>query len=364
MRELWVKIEKNMKNMLKNDLLKTSRDLCSVYIANDENAHLIKTHKKYLASPEDGGIKIIDESMINQIERLKTQKKPLCLRILIKDRRDEAKAVEAAERGVDYIIVVCQDWKIIPLENLIAKTRGKTKILAEVSNSKEAKIALEVLELGVNGVVLKTENPKEIELTSRVIKSNEFLSKTGDKRPTIELTPVRIVSCKQLSMGLRVCVDTCDLMSHGEGMLVGCQSSALFLIQAEVEENPHVEPRPFRVNAGPISLYILKPNNETCYLSELKAGDEVLAVDREGYFRRVVISRLKIERRPLTLIEADINGNRIKTIVQNAETIHFVTKDGSKSVVELKPNDEVLAYHQLGGRHFGVLVEEESVIER
>ena len=153
-------------------------------------------------------------------------------------------------------------------------------------------------------------------------------------------------------------------MSHGEGRLVGCQSSALFLIQAEVQVNPHVEPRPFRVNAGPISLYILKPNNETCYLSELKAGDEVLVVNREGYFRRVVVSRLKIERRPLTLIEADVNGNRIKTIVQNAETIHFVTKDGSKSIVELKPNDEVLVHHQLGGRHFGVLVEEETVIEK
>ena len=90
----------------------------------------------------------------------------------------------------------------------------------------------------------------------------------------------------------------------------------------------------------------------------------MLVVNREGYFRRVVVSRLKIERRPLTLIEADVNGNRIKTIVQNAETIHFVTKDGSKSIVELKPNDEVLVHHQLGGRHFGVLVEEESVIER
>ena len=364
MRELWVEIESSMPDKLKEALIKASEDLCTGIVARGEDVQLVKSHGNRLASPVDGDIQIIEESMIKQIERLKSQQKPLCLRLLVKDRGGEAKAVEAAERGVDYIIVVCPDWKIIPLENLIAKTRGKTKLLAEVSNSKEAKVALETLELGVDGVVLKTENPKEIESTSRVLKNVEAVSKVGEAPQAIELTTAKIVSCKQLSMGLRACVDTCDLMTHGEGMLVGCQSSGLFLIQAEVQENPHVEPRPFRVNAGPVSLYILTPDNKTRYLSELKAGDEVLAVNREGGLRRLVIGRVKIERRPLTLVEADVDGNRIKTIVQNAETIRFVTRDGSKSVVELKPNDEVLAYHQPGGRHFGVLVEEESVIER
>ena len=147
-------------------------------------------------------------------------------------------------------------------------------------------------------------------------------------------------------------------------MLVGCQSSGLFLVEAEVHETPFVAPRPFRVNAGSIALYVLTPGGKTKYLSELKAGDEVLIVDREGRNRTTNICRVKIEWRPLLLIEARCQGRIIKTILQNAETIRVVTKDGSKSVSELKPGDKVLVHIQEGGRHFGTLVKEERVIER
>ncbi|RLI52257.1 3-dehydroquinate synthase II [Candidatus Bathyarchaeota archaeon] len=364
MREFWIEFENSITNVLKEELLRVSKDLCDVIVLSEADIHLGKSYTNLIASPVDGDIQIIEEEMINQIEMLKRQQKILCLKLLVKDRNDEAKAVKAVESGVDYIIVICPNWKIIPLENLIAKTRKKVKLLAEVANAEEAKIAVETLELGVDGVVLKTDNPKEIEATAKVLKNIVSFSLIKEKNRKMELTTVKILNSKQLSMGLRVCIDTCDIMTEGEGMLIGCQSTGLFLIQAEVEENPHVEPRPFRVNAGPISLYILDSDNKTRYLSELKAGDEVLVVNREGYFRKVVIGRLKIERRPLTLIEAEIDGYRIKTIVQNAETVRFVTKDGSISVNELNQDDKVLAYRQLGGRHFGVLVQEESVIER
>jgi len=364
MREFWIEIEDSMTNVLKEKLLRASKDVCDVIVLSEADIHLGKSSTNLVASFVDADIQIIGEAMINQIEILKRQQRILCLKLSVKDKDDEAKAVKAAESGVDYIIVICPNWKIIPLENLIAKTRNKTKLLAEVANAKEAKIAVETLELGVDGVVLKTDNPKEIEATARVLKSIVSLPEIKDKDQKIELTTVKILNSMQLSMGLRVCIDTCDIMTQGEGMLIGCQSSGLFLIQAEVEENPHVEPRPFRVNAGPVSLYILTGHNKTHYLSELKAGDEVLVVNREGNFRKVVIGRLKIERRPLTLVEAEIDGYRMKTIVQNAETVRFITKNGSISINELNHNDKVLAYRQLGGRHFGVLVQEESVIER
>ena len=64
------------------------------------------------------------------------------------------------------------------------------------------------------------------------------------------------------------------------------------------------------------------------------------------------------------LVEAEYKERRIKTIVQNAETIHFVTPEGSKSVTELKPGDEVLVHVEEGGRHFGTLVKEETIMER
>jgi 3-dehydroquinate synthase II len=152
-------------------------------------------------------------------------------------------------------------------------------------------------------------------------------------------------------------------MKSGEGLLVGCQSSGLFLIEAEVHQSPYIEPRPFRVNAGPVSLYTLSSPNQTQYLSELKAGNEILIVDKKGRMRSADVCRVKIEWRPLVLIEAEHDGKKIKTIVQNAETIRLVTEEGSKAITNLAVGDKVVAYLTEGGRHFGALVKEEQVIE-
>jgi 3-dehydroquinate synthase II len=77
------------------------------------------------------------------------------------------------------------------------------------------------------------------------------------------------------------------------------------------------------------------------------------------------VGRVKIEKRPLILVEAEAQGIGIKIILQNAETIHVVTPEGSKPVTELKTGDEVLAHIAAsGGRHFGVAVPDETVIER
>jgi 3-dehydroquinate synthase II len=289
------------------------------------------------------------------VTRSKSTGKPVAVKVTVKGKEDEEKAIKAANLSSDYIIIDCPNWKVIPLENLIAKAHGRSKLLAEVSCAEDAKLALEILELGADGVVLKTSNVDELLKTAAIIKKQV---------PKVELLPFKIVEIKQIGTGARVCVDTCDLMKPGEGILVGCQSSGFFLVEAEVHENPHVEPRPFRVNAGPASLYILSSSGKTKYLSELKASDEVLIVNRKGNTRLTNVGRVKIEWRPLIFIEAEHEGKRIKTIVQNAETIRLVKTSGSKSVTELELGDEVLAHVIEGGRHFGTLVKEETVIER
>ena len=178
------------------------------------------------------------------------------------------------------------------------------------------------------------------------------------------MVAVEVVAMKEIGTGARACIDTCDLMKPGEGILLGCQSSGLFLVQAEVHESPYVETRPFRVNAGPLSLYALTSPARTRYLSELKSGEEVLVVDREGNVRLTNVARAKIEWRPMILIEAEYGGKRLKLISQNAETIRIVTPKGSKAVTDLKKGDKILARVEAGGRHFGTLVKEEAVIER
>jgi 3-dehydroquinate synthase II len=165
-------------------------------------------------------------------------------------------------------------------------------------------------------------------------------------------------------MGDRVCIDTCTMMGRGEGALVGNSSQALFLVHAESIDNPYVAPRPFRVNAGPVHAYVMVPGGKTRYLSELKAGDEVVGVSASGQTTLLVVGRVKIERRPLLLIEAVSAMGPAATICQNAETIRLVRPDGEAiSVVQLKSGDEVLGYAEEAGRHFGHKIDE-SIVER
>ncbi len=356
MKELWIEIDESSSHKTKKTLMKSATEFCDIILVGSQDLETAKqTGVKTAAGSGDSDINVLeffDESMA---KKLKEKGKTVAARVTVKGRQDE-KTVAKAVGSCDYIILDCPDWKIIPLENVIAMTRGKTKLLAKVSCAKDAKLALKTLELGADGVVLKTSILEELAETAAAIKGQ--VSK-------IQLVPAKVVQLKQIGTGARVCIDTCDLMKPGEGILAGCQSSGLFLVQAEVHESPYVETRPFRVNVGPVSLYTLSSLSKTRYLSELKAGDNVLIVDRGGKTRPTHVGRVKIEWRPMLLIEAEYKGGTMKTIVQNAETIRLVSREGSRSVAELGAGDEVLVYiTEKGGRHFGTLVKEETVIER
>jgi 3-dehydroquinate synthase II len=346
LKELWIEIDPKASVQEKESLLCISHENVDVILEGDQ------------ASNRNGKLEIVFITDLNEkkLAQLKREGKKTALRVTIQGKEDENKAAKAADLGVDYVIINCIDWRVIPLENLIAKGRGKSTLIAEVITSEDAKVVLEALELGTDGVLLKTGNPNELEKTIKFINSQV---------QKMVIKPAKILSIKPIGSGARVCVDTVDLMVPGEGMLVGCQSAGFFLVEAEVNENPYVQSRPFRVNAGPASHYTLTSTQSTRYLSELKAGDEVLIVNREGKVRLTNVGRSKIEFRPLILIEAQTDNTKIKTILQNAETIRLVTPKSSKPVTELKPNDEVLVHIAAkGGRHFGISVPEETVIEK
>ena len=344
MKELWVTISPNASE--KSKLQKLAADNADFLVENT-------TALSCSAKDEVTVLGSFDEKTITQ---LKQNGRKVALKISIKGKEDENTAVKATEFSTDYIIINCLDWRVIPLENLIARTRGKSKLIAEVSNAEDAKLVLETLELGTDGVLLHASDVDEL---------NKAIALVKEQAPEIIVVPAKVTAVKQISTGARVCVDTCDLMVPGEGMLVGVQAAGFFLIEAEVHENPYVQSRPFRVNAGSLSMYTLASLQKTRYLSELKAGDEVLIVDRKGKTRPASVGRIKIELRPLILVEAEAEGKKIKTILQNAETIRLVTPKGSKPVTELKAGDEVLAHvTESAGRHFGVAVPDETVIER
>ena len=269
----------------------------------------------------------------------------------IKSKQDEEKALKLSASKT--LILRMSDWTIIPLENLIAQTEG---LMVEVKNAAEARTAVQTLEKGADGVVITAGNVNEIRKVTQIVKGS-----AGG----LKLEIVRIGRTEALGMGDRVCIDTCTNMRSGEGILVGNSSSAMFLVHSESIENPYVEPRPFRVNAGAVHAYTLVPGGKTRYLSELKSGDESLVVNHKGETQVAVIGRAKVERRPLMLIEGETaGGKKVSLVLQNAETIRLTGKDGEAiSVVELKKDSEVMGYSTEGGRHFGIKVEE-TIVEK
>ena len=154
-------------------------------------------------------------------------------------------------------------------------------------------------------------------------------------------------------------------MTDGEGMLVGNTSSGFFLVHAETLENPYVAPRPFRVNAGAVHAYLTTlAVGRTAYLADLKAGDRVMVNGAKGSCREATVGRVKIEQRPLLLIEAEHKGAEVTIILQNAETIRLAKPDGSAiSVAALNPGDVVLGALDTAGRHFGMAVNE-TILEK
>ena len=258
-------------------------------------------------------------------------------------------------RICDYLIIEGKDWKVIPLENLIAEMCGSgAKIIMKARNIDEASVALQTLEKGADGVLVDTDDAGKIREIARAVSA---------KQASVPLVPVTITTIKDAGTGDRVCIDTCSLMAPGEGMLIGNQSGGMFLVQSEAEESPYVASRPFRVNAGAVHEYVLV-GEKTRYLSELSSGDPALVVNREGEARKATIGRVKIERRPLLYIEAETDGQKITAILQNAETIKLVGADGNSiAVTNLKAGDLVLARLESTGRHFGMKIEE-TIIEK
>ena len=273
--------------------------------------------------------------------------------VVVKEIREKKDEEEVLALSLSKkVIVRGGDWKIIPLENLLSKT---SNLFVEINDLKEGQTALTILEKGVDGVVVDNPDPEAVRHMIQVLKRRD---------EKIELLRAKIKRIEPLGMGDRVCVDTCSSMELGEGMLIGNSSQALFLVHSESVENPFVNPRPFRVNAGPVHAYIRLANGETKYLSEIKSGDQVMVANFEGTNYPAVVGRAKVERRPLVLVEAEENGQTVSVILQNAETIRLTTPSGKAvSLVDLKEGSEVLIYREKGGRHFGVQVEE-TILEK
>lgn len=269
----------------------------------------------------------------------------------IETKQDEEDIAESLRAGRK--IVLAPGWEIIPVENLLAQSDF---VMAEVENSQRAKLASGILEKGVAAIVVPAKIAGELK---------EIIAQCKISQGQENLLPAVITRVEKVGLGHRVCLDTLSIMQRGQGALIGNSSAFLFLVHAETEHNEYVASRPFRINAGAVHAYIKLPHDKTGYLAEMGAGKEILVVDASGESTAAIIGRVKIESRPMLLVEAEItdaDGRRTagSIFLQNAETIRLTGPGGvSISVVNLKPGDEVLCHVDNAGRHFGMRVKED-----
>ncbi|KIH99138.1 3-dehydroquinate synthase [Streptomonospora alba] len=260
-------------------------------------------------------------------------------------------ACEAA-RTERWSVLRFRDPTKIPLEIVIAAAaRAEGGIVTEVADVEEAEIVFGVLEHGSDGVLMAP---------SAVGDPTALRAASATQSSKLDLVELEVTATAHVGMGERACVDTCTYFGKDEGILVGSHSKGMVLCVSETHPLPYMPTRPFRVNAGAIHSYTLSANERTRYLSELKAGSTVLAVDIEGRARPVVVGRVKIESRPLISVDAVApDGTAVNLILQDDWHVRVLGPAGAVlNSTELQPGDRVLGHLPTEDRHVGYPIDE------
>jgi 3-dehydroquinate synthase II len=282
----------------------------------------------------------------------------------VSNSEGQAKA-RAMAGSVEWILLDLGDWKMIPIENIIAACGGgPTKVAARISSAEQVLGAAFALQVGVDALLV----PEEILSTALIAKSQrgeDSVASTPHEKVPFSLSNIEVIEVKEGGIGDRVCVDLTSMLEDGEGMLVGSSSTSMVLVHGETVESEFVPTRPFRVNAGAAHSYILKADGSTSYLCELKMGDEIMVVESTGKCRTATVGRIKIERRPLILFRwKDENDNEAGTLLQQAETVRLITSSAELiSITQLVKGTNLMGWNGGMGRHIGIPIQAE-VTER
>ena len=334
------------KNQLKKFVNQLEAEGVTMIYADPKTVSSKKSKIQTLYPSTSAKYVVLDKKQTSKIRGKKVGRK-----FKVLSNKDIDEILESAKKGLDFVIIEVKDWKIIPLENIIAKLHKiHTQIFTVAKNSNEVRKMFSILDVGVDGVIFQTGSLNEVKETLVNLGSKSF----------------ELLDIQEVGDGERVCGDTASMLLKGEGMLFGSRANFMFLVHNESVGSSFTSPRPFRVNAGAVHCYTLSPDGTTKYLSELETGSEVLILNSKGKARRAAIGRCKIERRPMLMIKAKIGDEIGGIIAQDAETIRFVKSNGQLvSVTHLKKGDSVLAFAKSAtGRHFGMEVSDEYILEK
>jgi len=304
---------------------------------------------------QEGVDLVLDDDLKIDGDALYIEGKQVGRRVDVSTAEGQSKARSMAG-SVEWILLDLGEWKMIPIENIIAACdSGPTKVAARISSQEQVLGAAFALQIGVDALLVteavlptaliaKSQRGERSSLQSEEVESKEF-----------QLTSLRITEVKEGGVGDRVCVDLTSMLDIGEGMLVGSSANSMVLVHGETVKSEFVPTRPFRVNAGAAHTYILMSDGSTKYLSELEMGDQVMITSSDGKSRTATVGRVKIERRPFILFRwKDENHNEAGALLQQAETVRLVSASGLISITDLSSDMEIIGWSGGAGRHVGI----------
>lgn len=254
--------------------------------------------------------------------------------------------------SVDVLVAAFADETNIPLELLLARAQStRTRVLKELLTSAEARSVAGVLESGPAGLVVGAEHLADLDKVGAVLRAR--------RDAQIDLVPLEVTRSEPVGMGYRGCIDTTNLFDGDEGMVIGSTSSGGILVCAEVHYLPYMNLRPFRVNAGAVHSYVFGTEN-TAYITDLAAGEKCFAVNAKGRFREATVGRIKVELRPLRLIEARCGDVTVNAFLQDDWHVRVMGAEGKPlNLTEVVPGTRLLGHVTAPGRHVGIKVDEE-----
>jgi 3-amino-4-hydroxybenzoic acid synthase len=251
-----------------------------------------------------------------------------------------------------WSVQLFRDPTKIPLEIVLAAAdSAQGSIITAVADVAEAEIVFGVLERGSEGVLMPAR---------KVGDATALKTAAAGTSGELTLVELQVTGTTHVGMGERACVDTCTYFAKDEGILVGSHSKGMILCVSETHPLPYMPTRPFRVNAGAIHSYTLSRDGRTNYLSELKSGSRVMAVDIKGNSRLVTVGRVKIESRPLLKIDAVApDGTEVNLILQDDWHVRVLGPGGAVlNSTEIRKGDKVLGYLPTEDRHVGYPIDE------
>ena len=181
-------------------------------------------------NPTEGVDLILGEELVIDGDALYINSKQVGRKVDVSNSSGQSVA-RAMAGSVEWILLEFGEWKMIPIENIIAACDGgPTKVAARISSAEQVLGAAFALQIGVDALLVdeKTLPTALIAKSQRGEKTVESVSENTTQE--MILSKLEVIEVREGGVGDRVCVDLTSMLELGEGMIVGSSSNSMILV--------------------------------------------------------------------------------------------------------------------------------------